>query len=97
MTKPSAPASNGRVPVADSAPILQNFTKRRSPMLRSTPPVIAASKSPADADPRTAALIAASAGGAGRVGGEVRAAEVEEVGDPAGDARWPARRASCPR
>src|SRR5664280_735280 len=27
ITKPSAPASNGRVPVADSAPILQNLTK----------------------------------------------------------------------
>ncbi len=26
ITKPSAPASKGRVPVADSAPILQNFT-----------------------------------------------------------------------
>jgi hypothetical protein len=43
ITKPSAPASNGRVPVADSAPILQNFTNAATPMLRSTPPVTAAS------------------------------------------------------
>ena len=43
MTKPSAPASNGRVPVAESAPILQNFTKASTPMLRSMPPVITAS------------------------------------------------------
>ena len=26
MTKPSAPSAYGRVPVAESAPILQNFT-----------------------------------------------------------------------
>ena len=39
ITKPSAPASNGRVPVADSAPILQNLTNAATPMLRSMPPV----------------------------------------------------------
>ena len=43
MTKPSAPASNGRVPVADSAPILQNLTKASMPMLWSIPPVTTAS------------------------------------------------------
>ena len=43
MTNPSAPASNGRVPVAESAPILQNFTNASTPMLRSRPPVTTAS------------------------------------------------------
>ncbi len=60
MTNPSAPASNGRVPVADSAPILQNFTNAATPMLRSTPPVITASDWCA-CRPALAADIAASA------------------------------------
>ena len=47
------------MPVADSAPILQNFTYPVASMLRSTPPVTAASKSPA-CSPRMAADIAAS-------------------------------------
>ena len=59
ITKPSAPASNGRVPVAERAPILQNFTKPLTPMLRSTPPVTTASKSPL-ASPCTAMVVAAS-------------------------------------
>lgn len=59
MTKPSAPASNGRVPVADSAPILQNLTKTPAPMLLSTPPVTTASYWPS-ARPSAAALSAAS-------------------------------------
>ena len=58
MTNPSAPASNGRVPVADSAPILQNFTKASTPMLRSMPPVTTASNW-WSARPLTAALSAA--------------------------------------
>jgi hypothetical protein len=33
MTKPSAPSAYGRVPVADRAPILQNFTNDVAPML----------------------------------------------------------------
>jgi hypothetical protein len=37
----------GRLPVADSAPILQNFTKVEAPMLASMPPVRTASQSPA--------------------------------------------------
>ena len=45
MTKPSAPSAYGRVPVAESAPILQNFTNVEAPMLRSMPPVTATSKS----------------------------------------------------
>jgi hypothetical protein len=59
MTNPSAPASNGRVPVADSAPILQNFTNAATPMLRSTPPLTAASYWCA-CRPDTAADMAAS-------------------------------------
>ena len=39
MTKPSAPSAYGRVPVAESAPILQNFTNAAAFMLRSMPPV----------------------------------------------------------
>ena len=46
MTKPSAPSPKGRVPVAESAPILQNFTKVDGPMFRSTPPVRTASQCP---------------------------------------------------
>jgi hypothetical protein len=46
ITKPSAPASNGRVPVADSAPIAQNLMKLDAPLLRSIPPVMTVSKSP---------------------------------------------------
>ncbi len=59
MTNPSAPASNGRVPVAESAPILQNFTKASTPMFRSRPPVTTASNW-WSASPLTAALSAAS-------------------------------------
>ncbi len=59
MTNPSAPASKGRVPVAESAPILQNFTKASTPMFRSTPPVTAASYW-WSTSPRTAASRAAS-------------------------------------
>ena len=47
MTKPSAPSPKGRVPVAERAPIFENFTKEFVPMLRSTPPVITASQWPA--------------------------------------------------
>ena len=47
MTKPSAPSPNGRVPVAESAPIFENFTNEFVPMLRSTPPVTTASQWPA--------------------------------------------------
>ncbi len=43
ITKPSAPASNGRVPVADRAPILQNLTKAPGAMLWSMPPEMQAS------------------------------------------------------
>ena len=43
ITKPSAPASNGRVPVAERAPILQNRTNAPGPMLWSTPPATHAS------------------------------------------------------
>jgi len=60
MTKPSAPYAYGRVPVADSAPILQNLTNALTPMLRSTPPVTTASYLPS-ASPPTAASIAAIA------------------------------------
>ena len=60
MTKPSAPSAYGRVPVAESAPILQNFTKLVGPMFRSRPPVSTASKCPATR-PSQAALIAARA------------------------------------
>ena len=48
------------MPVAESAPILQNFTKVEAPMLRSMPPVTATSKSFCD-QPSTAELIAAIA------------------------------------
>ena len=44
MTKPSAPSPNGRLPVALSAPIFENFTNDVGPMFRSTPPVITASQ-----------------------------------------------------
>ena len=47
ITKPSAPSPNGRVPVAESAPIFENFTNEFVPMLRSTPPVSTASQWPA--------------------------------------------------
>ena len=47
ITKPSAPSPKGRVPVAERAPIFENFTNEFVPMLRSTPPVIAASQWPA--------------------------------------------------
>ena len=84
MTKPSAPASKGRVPVADSAPILQNFTKAATPMLRSTPPVMTASIAVVDEAVHGRAQ-RGEARGAGRVGGEVGAAQVEQIGDAAGD------------
>jgi hypothetical protein len=48
------------VPVAESAPILQNFTKLDAPMLRSMPPVMAASNS-WFTSPSTAASMAARA------------------------------------
>ena len=38
-----ADTPDGRVPVADNAPILQNLTKPATLMLRSTPPVMTAS------------------------------------------------------
>src|SRR5690349_10173690 len=60
MTNPSAPSAYGRVPDADSAPILLNLIKLDAPMLRSMPPVIATSNSCA-ARPSTAALTAAIA------------------------------------
>ena len=50
----------GRDPVAESAPILQNFTNVAAPMLRSIPPVTTASKSCA-INPSTAAIMAAIA------------------------------------
>ena len=84
MTKPSAPAPNGRVPVAESAPILQNFTKRRGAHV----PVDAA------ADHGVAVSLdeeldrgvdRGEARGAGRVRDEVGAAEVEDVRDAPGD------------
>ncbi len=71
ITKPSAPASNGRVPVAESAPILQNFTNPSTPMFRSMPPVTTASKSWAWS-PCTAALRAANP--------EAQAASVVKLG-----------------
>ena len=58
MTKPSAPASYGREPVADSAPILLNLMNDVGPMLASTPPVITMSKAPSRS-PSTAAVMAA--------------------------------------
>ena len=84
MTNPSAPASNGLVPEADSAPILENLTNASTPMLRSMPPLMTASYW-WSLSPRTAAAEGRQAGRAGRVGGEVRAAQVEHVGDPPGD------------
>ena len=48
MTKPSAPSPKGRLPVALSAPILQNLTKVPMPMLRSTPPAMTASTWPSE-------------------------------------------------
>ncbi len=60
MTKPSAPSAYGRVPLGDSAPMAQNFTKLDTPMLRSTPPVMAASNSWATS-PSIVASIAAIA------------------------------------
>ena len=71
MTKPSAPASNGRVPVADSAPILQNFTNAPMPILRSIPPVTTASYCPS-LSPSAAAVRAASP--------EAQAASVVKLG-----------------
>ena len=71
ITNPSAPASKGLVPVAESAPILQNFTKPCTPMLRSMPPVIAASYSWL-ASPWKAAEVAARA--------EAQAASVVKFG-----------------
>ena len=59
MTNPSAPASKGRVPVAESAPILQNFTNASTPMLASMPPVTTASYW-CSTSPRTAVSSAAS-------------------------------------
>ncbi len=58
ITKPSAPAPKGRLPVALKAPILQNLTNTPGPMLRSTPPVSTASTCPAVSS-STAALMAA--------------------------------------
>ncbi len=60
MTKPSAPSAYGRVPVAESAPMAQNFTKLDAPMLRSTPPVTTVSNS-CSTSPSIAASIAAIA------------------------------------
>ncbi len=60
ITKPSAPSAYGRVPLGDSAPIAQNFTKLDTPMLRSTPPVTATSYA-CSVRPSTAAFIAAIA------------------------------------
>jgi len=71
MTKPSAPASKGRVPVADSAPILQNLTNAATPMLRSTPPVTTASYCPSTS-PSAAAVRPASP--------EAQAASVVKLG-----------------
>ncbi len=71
MTKPSAPSPKGRLPVALSAPILQNLTKMLAPMLRSTPPVSTASTWPA-VNSSTAALIAAKL--------EAQAASVMKLG-----------------
>jgi hypothetical protein len=48
------------VPVGESAPIAQNFTKLETPILRSTPPAIATSNS-RSVSPWTAASIAAIA------------------------------------
>ena len=71
MTKPSAPSPKGRLPVALSAPILQNLTKTLAPMLRSTPPVITASTWP-EVSSSTAALMAAKL--------EAQAASVMKLG-----------------
>jgi hypothetical protein len=71
MTKPSAPSPKGRLPVALSAPILQNLTKMLAPMLRSTPPVMTASTWP-EVSSSTDALSAAKL--------EAQAASVMKLG-----------------
>ena len=66
--------------MAESAPILQNFTKVGAPMLRSIPPVITASIMLID-QPFDRGADGGHCGGAGGVTNVVRAMEVEDVGN----------------
>ena len=82
---PSASASNGRAsPVGDSAGVLLKHMYIKMSLNVSRPPVTARSQRPAASSSR-ARLTARQRAGAGGVDDAVGAAQVEAVGDPAGD------------
>ncbi len=84
MTKPSAPSPKGRVPVAESAPIFAELDERVRPHV-----AVDAAGDDGVAVPRHEHVHRGVEGGEGRgaggVGGEVRPAQVEDVGHAAGE------------